>query len=335
MNVVTGATGLLGSHVMLELLRRGKKVRALYRSDSSVEDTERLFGFYNCRDLWRKVEWVRGDVLDTGSLLDAFSGASYVYHCAAVVSYHSSDRAMMYKVNVEGTANVIAAAMESGVKKLCHVSSIAALRRQDDQQYVTEEGEWVESDLNTHYGITKHLSEMEVWRGVQEGLEAVIINPGLIIGPGDFTRSSSGIFSRLDEGFSYYPPGGTGLVGVKDVARLMVDAAESGRKEERFIAVSENWSMQELFTSVSKALNRKAPHKEARPWMLQMARIAEWFREVFSGKKALITRETVRNSSKRYYYSAEKSIRTFDMEYTPVRQSVEETAGYYRQIYPR
>jgi nucleoside-diphosphate-sugar epimerase len=331
MILVTGATGLLGTHVLLELLSRGEEVKALYRSEDSKNEVKSVFRFYKSEGLFSRITWVQGDVMDVFSLLDAMEGVDDVIHCAAIVSYHKKDRKEMYRINVEGTTNVVSAALEAGVKKMCHVSSIAALRRAEDGATVNEEGEWLDSPLNTHYGITKHLAEMEVWRGIQEGLNAVIVNPGLIIGPGNFDRSSGSLFSKLDEGLKFYPPGGTGFVGAADTARLIVLSTKSDVNEERYIAVSESLTMKEVFAEICKELGKPIPDQEAKPWMLKVARFVEAIKELFSGKKALVTRETVLNASSRYYYSSEKSKKVFTMEYTPIAQCIQQTAVYFKQ----
>lgn len=328
-NLVTGATGLLGSHIVLELLRRGEEVRALYRSEKGKIETERLFGFYNQSNLFNKIEWFQYDVMDVSGLEEAMTDVQHVYHCAAIVSYHAKDRKEMYRINVEGTANVVNVALESGIEKLLHVSSIAALNRFYANP-VTEEGEWVDSTDNTHYGITKHLSEMEVWRGGQEGLCHVILNPGFIIGPGDFTRSSTSVFMKLNEGMAYYPPGGTGFIGVHDVVAAAVGLMKSPLHGERYIAVAENGSMKQLFQGISKALGKPEPQKLAAGWMLQVARIFEWIKEKITGKKALVTRETVKNASLRFYYSSEKIKSALGIEFQPIEQAIEQGAEYFK-----
>jgi len=331
MNLVTGSTGLLGTHLMIRLLELNEPVRAMVRANSNRKVVKDVFAFYNVSHLFDRIEWVEADVLDVPALLVAMSGVEKVYHTAAVVSYHRSDRKEMYTINVEGTANVVNAAMECGVKKIGHVSSIAALNRFKTNP-VTEVGEWVDSDDNTHYGITKHLSEMEVWRGSQEGLDVIIINPGFVVGPGDFSRSSASVFSKLDEGFSYYPPGGTGFVGAADVASSMVELMNSSISNEGYIVVSENGSMKDLFQNISKGIGKPIPTKEAKPWMLQAARIAEWLKEKFTGKKALVTKETVKNASLRFYYSSEKLTSAINFKFTPIEKCIEDASRFYKSV---
>jgi nucleoside-diphosphate-sugar epimerase len=331
MNLVTGSTGLLGTHLMIRLLELNEPVRAMVRANSNKKVVQDVFNFYSASHLFDRIEWVEADVLDVPALLNAMTGIEKVYHTAAIVSYHRSDRNEMYTINVEGTANVVNAAMACGVKKMGHVSSIAALNRFKSNP-VTEQGEWVDSDDNTHYGITKHLSEMEVWRGSQEGLDALIINPGFIIGPGDFSRSSASVFSKLDEGFSYYPPGGTGFVGAADVADSMVRLMNSSITNEGYIVVAENGSMKDLFQNISKGIGKPIPTKEAKPWMLQAARIAEWLKEKFTGKKALVTKETVKNASLRFYYSSEKLKSAIDFKFTPIEKCIEDASRFYKSV---
>lgn len=329
MNIVTGVSGLLGMHIARALAEKGEQVVGIIRPNSDMSIVNEVFTFYNQQHLLDRISFQKGDVLDTDSLLQLFQEDSIVYHCAAVVSYHSADRKLMYQTNVEGTANVVNAAIEKKVKRIIQISSIAALKRTFESE-VTENGEWEDNSLNTHYGITKHLSEMEIWRGIQEGVDGVILNPGLIIGPSDFNRSSSSIFSKLSEGFDFYPPGGTGFVGVKDVANLAVVLSSKGRSGQRYIAVSDNWSMKELFQKIAKAIDAQVPTKEAKPWMLHLARIAEWLKEKFSGKKALVTIETVKNASIRFEYSNEKVKKELDYSFASLNDAISETAGFFK-----
>lgn len=213
MNLVTGATGLLGTHLMLDLLSRGEKVRGMKRANSNLEIVKSVFDFYpKGETLFESIEWCEGDVLDVDALQLAMNGCDFVYHCAAVVSYHAKDRDNMYLINVEGTANVVNVALSENISRLCFVSSIAALGKSKPGEVVNEMAVWSDSSYNTHYGITKFLSEMEVWRGIQEGLDAIVVNPGLIIGPGSFDRSSPSLFKKLNQGLSYYPPEEQGLL---------------------------------------------------------------------------------------------------------------------------
>ena len=329
MNLVTGATGLLGTHLMMELLSRGERVRALARPSSNRKSVEDVFRFCN-NNLFGNIEWVEGDVLDIDSLEQAMQGCSHVFHCAAIVSYHPSERAEMYRVNTEGTANVINMALHLGNIKVGFVSSIAAIGKAKNNEQVDEESEWVENDMNTHYAITKQLSEMEFWRGIHEGLEGVAFNCGFIIGPGSFERSSPSLFRKLNEGMRFYPPGGTGFIAVSDAAWCIAELTLGPTTHERFILVTENRSMKEIFQLVAQSLGVKVPTQEAKPWILQVARAAEWLKERTTGRKALVTRETVKNASLRFYYDSSKMQRATNLKPTPISEAIQQTAAYFR-----
>jgi dihydroflavonol-4-reductase len=330
MNLVTGATGLLGTHLMMELLSRGERVRALVRSSANRESVADVFRFCN-NTLYADIEWVEGDVLDIDTLEEAMQGCSHVFHCAAIVSYHPADRAEMYRVNTEGTANVINMALHLGNIKVGFVSSIAAIGKAKNNEHVDEESEWVENDMNTHYAITKQLSEMEFWRGLHEGLEGVAFNCGFIIGPGSFERSSPSMFRKLNEGMSFYPPGGTGFIAVADAAKCIAELTLGQITHERYILVTENRSMKEVFQLVAQSLGVRVPSKEAKPWVLQLARAAEWLKEKTTGRKALVTRETVKNASLRFYYDSKKMQQTFAFKATPIEHAIQQTAEYFKQ----
>ena len=329
MNLVTGATGLLGTHLMMELLSRGERVRALVRPSANRNSVEEVFRFCN-NNLFENIEWVEGDVLDIDSLEQAMQGCSHVFHCAAIVSYHPSERTEMYRVNAEGTANVINMALHLGNIKVGFVSSIAAIGKAKNNEQVDEESEWVENDMNTHYAITKQLSEMEFWRGIHEGIEGVAFNCGFIIGPGSFERSSPSLFRKLNEGMRFYPPGGTGFIAVADAAWCIAELTLGPTTRERFILVTENRSMKEIFQLVAQSLGVKVPTQEAKPWILQVARIAEWLKEKTTGRKALVTRETVKNASLRFYYDSSKMQRATNLKSTPISEAIQQTAAYFR-----
>jgi nucleoside-diphosphate-sugar epimerase len=330
MNLVTGATGLLGTHLMMELLSRGERVRALVRASSDRQSVADVFRFCNCNQ-YDAIEWVEGDVLDTDSLEDAMKGCTHVFHCAAIVSYHPAERADMYRVNTEGTANVMNVALLLGNIKVGFVSSIAAIGKAKNNDHVDEESEWVENDMNTHYAITKQLSEMEFWRGIHEGLEGVAFNCGFIIGPGNFERSSPSLFRKLNEGMGFYPPGGTGFIAAADAAKCIVELTLSNISAERYILVTENLSMKELFQEVAAAIGKRIPQREAKPWILEVARIAEWLKEKATGKQALVTKETVKNASLRFYYDSSKLQRAFVFQPTPIKEAIRQTAQYFKE----
>jgi nucleoside-diphosphate-sugar epimerase len=332
MNLITGITGLLGTHIALELLSRGEKVRGLIRENSSTDTLQRVFAYYGSSDLFSRIEWITGDVLDVTSLVEATEGCTAVFHCAAVVSYHRLDRKAMYKINVEGTINVVNAAIHHGNVRLVHISSTAAIGRTLHDQELDENSEWKEGKNTTHYAITKHLSEIEVWRGIQEGLNAVIINSGFIIGPGDFGRSSAAMFQRIYRGVPFYPPGGTGFISASDVARVSVELLAKEQFGERFIAVAENRSMKEVFSLVAAALGKPVPTKEVTMPMLWTALIGEQLREWLTGKKALVTREIIRNMQGTHTFNNEKLKRITGERFQSVEDAVKRSAQLFLEL---
>lgn len=333
MNLITGATGLLGTHIALRLLQQGERVRAIRRDGSDLSHIHEIFRYYSPeKDYFNQIEWVEGDVLDIPSILDAMDGCRMVYHTAAIVSYHKADRKNMYRVNLEGTSNIVNCALEAGVEKLCHVSSVAALGKAKSNGIISEQTEWVDAESNTHYGITKHESEMEVYRGIEEGLNAIIVNPGFIIGPGDFSRSSASLFKKLNEGMTYYPPGGTGFVSAGDCADAIIKLMSKPVESTNYIVVAENLSMKEIFSEVSKSLGKKPPHKEAGKIILELARLAEWLKETITGKKALVTKETIKNASIMACYDNQKLKNTIDFNPEKISASIALTADYFKKM---
>jgi dihydroflavonol-4-reductase len=332
MNFVTGATGMLGTHLMGALIHKNLPVVAGYRSEGRKQQAIDLLRFqgFSQQEI-DSIQWRYCDVLDTTSLLDSMQGCKSIYHTSAVVSYHARDRADMYATNVEGTANVVNVAIEMGGIQLIHVSSIAALGKSMPGATLNEDSEWKNSELNTHYGITKHMSDLEIWRGVQEGLNAIIVHPGFIVGAGAFDRSSPSVFQKIHDGLGYYPPGGTGFIGAHDCAKTMVALSEGGLKNEAYILVSHSQTMQWLFQNVAQALGAPTPHKVASPLILQMARIAEWIKEKLTSKKALITKETVKNASIQFYYDTTKLKATLpDLEFD-IESEFHRAAAFFGQ----
>jgi nucleoside-diphosphate-sugar epimerase len=300
------------------------------RPGSNLKPVEEVFRFYG-NTSYQSIEWVEGDVLDTESLEAAMEGCSHVFHCAAIVSYHPAQRAEMYRINTEGTANVVNVALLLGNVKLAFISSIAALGKAKNLEHVNEEAEWVENEMTTHYAITKQLSEMEFWRGLHEGITGVAFNCGFIIGPGSFQRSSPSMFRKINEGMRYYPPGGTGFIAATDAAYCIAELTLGSISDERYILVTENLSMKEVFQDVAQAIGKRVPDREAGTRILQLARLAEWLKEKLSGRRALVTRETVKNASLRFYYDNSKLRGAVKFDATPIRSAIEYTARFFRQ----
>lgn len=297
MRLVTGATGIVGSHVVLALCREGHRVRALVRAGSDRRFVERLLGREpDGGELLARVHWCEGDVLDPVSLAAAMDGVRQVVHCAALVSFDPRDDEALLEVNVEGTAHVVNAALEAGVERLCHVSSIAALGTATDGAPVTEDTPWAEDEERSVYAVSKYAAELEVHRGVAEGLDAVLVNPSLIIGPGLPGRSSRTIADRLRKGTRWYPPGRTSAVDVRDVAEVCVRLLREPGAGERYLIAGEAVTYQRLFGLFCAAFGKPAPTRPIRPWMLELAWRVERLRTLLFRRRPLITRDTARTS---------------------------------------
>jgi len=328
MIVVTGGTGLVGSHLLYELTSKGNRVKALKRNSSNIENVLRTFSYYseNAGELFKLVEWVDGDILDVVSLEDAFEGASKVYHTAAFVSLVPSKKKKILTNNIQGTANVVNACISKKVGKLCHVSSVAALGHSADGLPTDEEMIWSPSKHRPYYSVSKFHSEMEVWRGIEEGLDAIIVNPSLILGPGNWDNGSSALFKTIYNGMKFYPPGITGFVDARDVAKAMVQLMDSNISGERFILNSEDWKFEKLFHHIANAFGKPISLIEVKRWMGALAWRAEWLRCLITGKEPQITRETVASGFNKSGFSSEKIKQRLGFEFIPIEQSISETA---------
>lgn len=330
MILVTGGTGLLGSHLLLELARRGKHVRALYRNGSSFDLVQKLFAHKpDAERLLSQIEWVEGDILDVESLGRALEGVSQVYHCAAIVSFLAADKKLLNHVNVTGTTNMVNAALHAGVSHFVHVSSIATLGDTRSGEPVSEGEPWDSLPKGSAYGRTKHAAEREVWRAMAEGLPAVIVNPSVIIGPGDWSDGSCELFTSVWNGLKYYTTGMNGYVDVRDVARAMVMLAEARIVNERFVVNGANVSYKDLFASIAQGLNKPTPAKYVSPLMGEIAWRLFTFGAFLTRRKPLVTRETARSAQKCYSYSSEKLTRATGFAFTPFEETIRYTSGRF------
>jgi dihydroflavonol-4-reductase len=329
--LVTGGTGLLGSHLIYELLNQGETVRAIRRNQSHVLHVKEIFSYYTNKseELFSKIEWIDGDVLDIYSILNAMEGIENVYHCAAIVSFFPKEREVMMKVNIEGTANVVNAALEQKIKKLCHVSSIAALGRTETSDVIDENTFWKQSPKNSRYSESKYYAENEVWRGIGEGLNAVIVNPSIILGPGFWHKGSTELLKTIHDGLTFYPSGNNGFVDVRDVARAMYALMKSDINSERFILSAENFSYKELCDICSHHFKVKKPSMKATKLMGEIYWRGIELINLFNGKDHLITKETIRTAFENYTYSNNKIKTTINFIFTPFDDTIQLLSNLY------
>jgi dihydroflavonol-4-reductase len=332
MILVTGGTGLLGSHLLYDLVRSGKPVRALKRQNSNTGNVEKVFSYYSDQftTLFKKIEWMDADLMDIYSLLPALDGVEYVYHCAAMVSFEPKHQEEMMRSNVEGTANMVNAALTKNIKKFCHVSSIATLGREENEPLITENMFWKASPENSNYAVSKYGAEREVWRAAEEGLNVIIVNPSLIIGGGNWQQSSSNMFSKAHKGIRFYTEGINGFIDVRDVCALMIKLTESHIVNQRFILNAENATFRHYFDLLHTALGKSKPKIKAGKFLSNFAWKAEKIRYLLTGATPLITKETARSAHRISRFSNRKILDVFpDYQFIPLDESVKATASLY------
>jgi nucleoside-diphosphate-sugar epimerase len=306
---ITGATGLLGLCLTKELVKQNVKIKALYRNQIPFEHN--------------KIEWIQGDLFDIVLLEETLNDVDEVYHNAGKISFNPKDKKQLFKTNVEGTANIVNACLNNNIKKLLHVSSVAALGRIRENTKVNESMQWTPETSNSVYGESKYLGETEVWRGVAEGLDTVIVNPVIILGAGDWNSGSSAIFKNVYKEFPYYSDGVTGFVDVLDTANAMIALMNSDIKNERFIISNENISYKDLFDMIAAAFNKKPSYKKITPFMAGLVWRLAAFKSLVTGKAPFITKETARTALARVYFDNSKLLKALpSFKYTPLKDSV-------------
>ena len=301
MVLVTGGTGFLGSYIIKQLVEKGYNVRALRRSNK--------LPFWIAKEILEKVEWVEGDVLDVIALENAMNGVDTIIHSAAIVSFATKDRKEMYQVNVG---------------RLVHISSVAALGRTANGGHVNEEKKWEESKVNTHYAKSKFKAELQVWRGISEGLEAVILNPSTILGYGDWHSSSCAIFKSVHDGFNWYTPGINGFVDVEDVAKATIVLMESTINEQRFIVNGDSWTFKKLQDTIADGFSKKRPARKTTPWRM------EKLKSLFTRKKPLLTKESARVAQSQTWFENDKILKALQgFSFTPLEETIKKACEKY------
>ncbi len=320
MILVTGGTGLVGSQLLFDLTKSGSRVRALKRSSSSLHVVNRIF--HGHENLLPQIEWLDGDVSDLFSLEDAFRDVRQVYHCAALVSFLRADFKRMMKINTEGTANMVNIALESGIERFCYVSSTAALGRSEENKVLTENSVWKTSKNNSGYAISKYGAEREVWRGIEEGLDAFIVNPSIIIGAGDLHTGSTALFGEVWKGLPFYPTGSSGFVDVRDVTSTMIQLMQKNMSGEKFIISAENIPYREVINFMADGFGKSRPTIRVGTLLSEIGWRVETARKYFSKTKPMITKETARNGQYNWNYSNQKIKTALGIEFIPVKDAV-------------
>jgi dihydroflavonol-4-reductase len=317
-HLITGANGFLGSYLTRLLVSKGYNVRIMIRKGSDTRLIESIID---------KVEVVYGDILDIEAVDAGIKGVDYVYHTAAIISFDTNRTDQMKKTNIEGTSNIVNYCLHHEVKKLVHVSSVAALGDAIHSP-ISESTEWDE-EKTTVYGYSKHYGELEVWRGVAEGLNAAIINPAMIFGAEVWTRGTARIFDEIAKGMPFYTPGGNGMVDVRDVAKAMEVLMMSDVANEKFILVGENFNFQTLFQQIALSTNSKSPTLKAQRWMMNIYVGFEKIKSWITRKEPLVTADSANYSFTTFVYNNHKFKDLFNFSYTPSQQTIKDTAEAY------
>lgn len=320
--LVTGASGFLGTYLVKLLIEKGYRVRAVKREGSEIG---------NLQNYSDKIEWVNTDLTDLQGLDGAFAGVDVVCHCAAIPSFHPKDYEKMYASNVEGTTNVVNLCLYHKVRKLIHVSSIAALGRTPGRFRLDESCDWVEGKDNHYYGQTKHLAEVEVWRGIAEGLNAVMVLPSVIIGVKNWEAGIAAFWGRVDKGLKFCPDGQSGFVDVRDVVSFIERMIGSEVSGERYILNADNLSHKEFFTRVARSMDRKPPYILIGKWLAEVAWRVERAKEVLLGTTPLVTKASARAGTTHYEYDNRKSLGIDGFRYKTIDESIADMTALYRE----
>nr|WP_315209451.1 NAD-dependent epimerase/dehydratase family protein [uncultured Flavobacterium sp.] len=333
MILVTGGTGLVGAHLLLHLIESRsigtQKVRAIYRSVASMEKTKSLFSMYKKESLFEQIEWIQADITEVPSLEIAFQNIDTVYHCAALISFDPKDENLLRKTNIEGTANIVNFCIAFGIKKLCFVSSIATLGDLlPHEKFITEETEWNPEKYHNDYAISKYGAEMEIWRGQQEGLDVIIVNPGVILGPGFREQGSGQLFTKVKNGLKFYTLGSTGFVAVSDVVRIAYQLMQSEIKNERFTLIAENSVFRDILNSMADSLGVKPPEIHAKPFLMEMLWRLDWFASNVFQQKRRLTQTTAKASYATTIFSNQKIKDTLKTDFINIHQYIKEISNF-------
>ncbi len=329
MILVTGATGLLGSHIVVELAARGELVKAMFRDEKRQRNVIRLMDMYfpnRSSELLEKITWFKGDVCDLDDVAESMIGTTKIIHCAALVSFHRRDFNQLFEINRQGTANLVNFALEANISQFIHVSSTAAIGSDSEHGdgIRRETNGWNANEKVSGYSLSKHSAEKEVWRGKEEGLTISIVNPSILFGPGNWNESSLTIFRTLNNGLKFYTEGSNAFVDVRDVTAVVLQLLDSELLNERFLVSGTNLSYKALFDLICKELNTKPPKYLAGPFLTTLAWRISRFLSRFTGKQPTITKESARSSQRKSVYSSDKLLTTFpDFKFRTIEETIQ------------
>lgn len=314
--LVTGGTGFIGSYILRELVQRGyQNIHALRRENSSMELVK---PFKNA------IVWHTAEIEDVDQIYSLIRGSITVIHAAALVSFAPGDRERLYEINVQGTETIVNACLYHGVNRLIHISSTGALAKNKDGKPINEKTKWIDDKHTSQYGRSKHQAEMEVWRGMAEGLSAIILNPSIVLGAGDWSSSSCKLFMKIHDGLKFHTPGRTGFVDVRDVARISTDMITHDTVNESYILSGENLYFKDVFDKMAQGLGKKPPSLPAPKWIAKSLVAIETIKTMITRGEPLLTSDSVRSAYKNFSYDNQK-IKALDYRFIPIQQTIQET----------
>lgn len=339
MILITGATGFVGSYLAMTLTDKGHKLHAIFQNKAGIQRTKDLFDLFEKSHLFSKITWIEADITDIPALEIAFENIDYVYHCASKTSFDPRDEKLLRKINIEGTANIVNLCLAKSIKKICFLSSIETLgdlpssHSSDSQnpisKIITESSEWNPEKANSDYAISKYGAEMEIWRGQQEGLQVVIVNPGTILGaiPKSWNRNNENFkfISNLTKGGKFYAQGSNGFVSVQDVASCMIQLMESSKTGNSFILVAENLSFKHIAKLIADASKISPPHRKLQRWKLKLALVWHWINANLFFQKRNFFRANVEWLNTTKVYANEKIITELKFNFEPIKEVILKT----------
>lgn len=333
MILVTGGTGLVGAHLLYQLSIENDCIKAIHRKNSDLEAVKKTFSYYtdDFESLFQKIEWVEADITDICALEIAFENVTEVYHAAALISFERKDYKAMRKINIDGTANIVNFCIEKKIKKLCFVSSIVTIGKSQNEQPTNETNEWDIEKNNNGYAITKFGAEMEVWRASQEGIPVIIVNPGVILGPGFWHTGSGKLFSTIYNGFNFYSEGVTGYISVYDVVKVMMLLMKSTIENERYILVAENKNFRNVLNEIAQNFNKKIPAIKISKLMSELGWRLDWFKSKITRSSPLLTKQVAKTIHQKTYYSSEKIQKELNFEFESIERTIEQVCSLYNK----
>ena len=330
---LTGSTGLVGGHLLIHLHHSGRRVRALIRPSSSFEQLHLICVFYrqSFEELFEAVDWVYGDTLDYISLCDLLNGAEEVFHCAGIVSFDSRNSRQLFQTNIQGTSNMVDAAIKCSVKRFCFISSISALGNTNGPNFINEETPRMNEEIYSVYSDSKFRSELEVWRANSEGLETVILNPGVVLGPGISSKGSLLLFQTVQKGMPFYTNATTGYIDVRDICRAGIELMEKGLFGKRFILVSENIGDKELLSMIALEFKVKPPRYHVGKKLLQLSACLSEFISKLMGLEPKLTKDLVKAVQCPHKYSSQQIKTALNFQFTPLRKTIQDTCLFIKE----